>query len=111
MTALLVGCDDEPTGTDTADPFCDEAPLPVTWDNFGRSFLTERCQPCHASTRVDADRQGAPEEITFDTEEQAWMLAPRILGAALGDEATMPPRGGLDDNDRYLLEVWLTCGG
>jgi hypothetical protein len=39
------------------------------------------------------------------------MWSDLILGVAVGQEPTMPPRGGVDEEDRYLLEVWLTCGG
>ncbi len=111
----MLGCqgDTEPTDMgDTATPdelFCADAPLPTTWDNFGRSFVTQHCQPCHASTSLD--RQYAPAEVTFDTEEQSWAWADRILARAAADDATMPPQGGVEEDDRYLLEVWLTCGG
>ena len=91
--------------------FCDTAPLPVTWDNFGRSFVTERCQSCHGSGVTADDRRGAPEAVTFDNEEEVWMRAPQVLAVATGETAVMPPLGGVDADDRYLLEVWLTCGG
>jgi uncharacterized membrane protein len=85
---------------------CATAPI-ATWDNFGAGFMTGACQTCHASTT--ANRNGAPVEITFDTEAEAWALADRILARATGPEPTMPPAGGVSDDDRYLLEVWLTC--
>ena len=103
------GCEGEP-GTSTPDAsFCDDAPQPVTWDNFGRSFVTERCQACHASATVD--RQGAPEAVFFDTEEDVWRWADRVVAVAGPGEPLMPPQGGVEADDRYLLEVWLTCGG
>ena len=40
----------------------------VTWDSFGQSFLITHCQGCHAST--SPQRYGAPEGISFDTQEQ-----------------------------------------
>lgn len=107
---LWLGCDGETT-TETPVSLCDDAPLPVTWDNFGRSFVTGRCQACHASTTVGADREGAPESVSFDTEEMVWMWADQVLNVATGDDPVMPPLGGVDADDRYLLEVWLTCGG
>ena len=90
--------------------FCAEADVgQVTWDNFGRGFVTERCQTCHASESLD--RQGAPESVVFDTEEDVWGLASAMLDAATGDAPRMPPQGGVDEEDRFLLEVWLRCGG
>lgn len=99
---LACGSDEEESG----DPFCEEAPV-VTWDYWGEGFVRESCQPCHAST--SANRQGAPENVTFDTEEEVLAQAGAILAAATGDEPRMPPGGGVTEDDRYLLEVWLTC--
>lgn len=86
--------------------FCADAPT-LTWANFGNGFLIENCQGCHASTA--ADRHDAPEEVCFDTVEQAWSWASQILALATGDEPTMPPTGGVFDDDRQRLEYWLRC--
>ena len=91
---------------DTADPFCAEAPV-VTWNNFGNGFLRESCQGCHASTT--ANRYGAPEAVTFDTVEQAWSWSARILARSGVEDPTMPPAGGVREEDRLLLVYWLTC--
>jgi uncharacterized membrane protein len=111
--ALLVGCGSEEPGTEpstaeTAARLCEDAPV-VTWDNFGAGFVTQSCQSCHASTTPD--RHGAPEDVVFDTEEDVWAWSDRILVRSIGEEPTMPPQGGVSEDDRYLLEVWLTCGG
>jgi hypothetical protein len=45
----------------------------------------------------------------FDSEEDVWRVAPAILEMATGEEPLMPPRGGVPEDDRYRLEVWLTC--
>lgn len=126
---LLLGCargiaeggedpapvDDSATDTDTppsddtgepVDPICVDAPV-VTWNNFGEGFLVENCQACHASTAPN--RHDAPESVTFDTEEDVRTWKDRILARAAGDAPTMPPMGGTSPDDRYLLEVWLTC--
>lgn len=87
---------------------CDEGPV-VTWANFGQGFLVENCQACHATT--SPNRQGAPDTVVFDTEEDAWAWSERILARAGGDPATMPPQGGTTADDRTRLELWLTCGG
>ncbi len=104
----LLGCVEPPGDDDDSAGFCEDTPV-LTWDNFGRSFLVENCQTCHAST--SPNRHDAPEEITFDTEEQALALATSILGVATGESPAMPPEGGVAEEDRYKLEVWLRCYG
>lgn len=113
---VLVGCTPDPvdpadTGEDpafTGPAICEDAPV-TTWDNFGAGFLTQHCLACHASTAPD--RHDAPDDVTFDTEEEAWTWSERIVARAAGEAPTMPPQGGVSADDRYLLEVWLTCGG
>jgi cytochrome c5 len=120
LAGLTGGCDGgegtpEDSGATAADSggpvatgVCVDAPV-VTYANFGRGFMTQHCQSCHASTTPD--RHDAPEAVTFDDEEQVWAQVDRILARATGPEPTMPPQGGVSDDDRYLLEVWLSCGG
>ena len=109
---LLVACGgasdpipEEPDVVDTGD-FCEGVPT-VSYNDFGDGFLTEFCQGCHASTAEN--RYGAPENVTFDTVEQAWAFSERILARAAGDDATMPPAGGVDSDDRTRLVWWLQC--
>ena len=101
----VLGCaEEEDTGTTDTGP-CADVPL-LTYANFGRGFLTEYCQGCHASTTLD--RHGAPESVTFDNLGLAWEKADRILERSLG--GTMPPSGGTSEDDLTQLEWWLTCG-
>ncbi len=102
---------DTDTDTDTdadtdADP-CDTAPT-LTWDNFGQGFMDSYCQRCHASDATD--RNGAPTTVIFDTEADVIANEDRIRARALGDSPTMPPEGGVPDEERALLELWLDCG-
>lgn len=85
---------------------CAEAPV-VTYDNFGRGFLNAYCQGCHASTATS--RGGAPDDVTFDTRAEVHTLAPRILARAAGASPTMPPAGGVLEEEREALEIWLRC--
>lgn len=104
LALVLAACGD---GTsDDTDPLCVDAPL-VTWVTFGQDFTRENCQSCHAST--SADRNGAPESIVFDNEEQVLELADRILERAAAEPPTMPPRGGLELDDQERLRIWLSC--
>ncbi|MEQ1569956.1 MAG: hypothetical protein ABMA64_30260 [Myxococcota bacterium] len=106
--AACGGADEQPdTGAvDDRPAICVDAPG-VGWDNFGSGFVTQYCDACHAAGV--ADRHGAPAEVTFDDEDQVWAWADRIVVRSVGVEATMPPQGGVDEDERYLLEVWLTC--
>ena len=103
---MLTACGGE-EGSDSAEVgLCDDAPV-VTWDNFGDGFVTENCQTCHASTTED--RNGAPDSVTFDTREETLSHAGSILTVVAGDTPTMPPQGGVSEDDRLLVSYWLTC--
>jgi uncharacterized membrane protein len=94
------------TGTsDTGADLCANAPV-VTWENFGAGFVTQNCQACHAASAPE--RQGAPSDVVFDTEDDVLERSAGVLGRVV-DRGDMPPQGGLTDDDRYLTEVWLTC--
>ena len=87
---------------------CPDGGTPLTWENFGASFLARRCQSCHASDAVD--RQGAPRDYTFDTPAQVHRWRVRIFERAAAENDTMPP--GPDDpplRERMQLAQWLAC--
>ncbi len=115
MLLLLLACaapdtpgaaPDSLAPSDSADP-CAGAPV-VDWNSFGDAFLGHACAGCHAGTTPN--RNGAPEEVRFDTVDLAWEWAPRILARATGQAPSMPPRGGVADDDRQKLAWWLGCG-
>jgi uncharacterized membrane protein len=89
-----------------SDTACSDAPT-VTWNSWGQGFMKEACQSCHASTTEN--RYGAPDEVVFDTLEQTWDQADRILIRSVGDSPSMPPQGGVNADDRQRLAWWLTC--
>ena len=105
LFALLAGCGDK-DADDTGLGFCADAPI-VTYESFGAGFFTQECQTCHAST--SPNRLGAPEEVVFDTEEQILALKDRVLIRATGEAPTMPPQGGVGEDDLARLEAWLRC--
>lgn len=115
--SLLLGCDHDGSASDSAGSSgssgglapCDEQPV-ITYDTFGRGFLATYCNGCHGGAVVN--RQGAPASVVLDTHEQALALADRILARTApegGSEPTMPPAGGVTDDDRERLRVWLGC--
>jgi uncharacterized membrane protein len=106
MLLLLLACTgSSEKGEDSG--FCSDAPT-VTYETFGKGFLTENCQSCHAST--SPNRNDAPEDVTFDTVDEVWALSDRILARAAAEPPTMPPMAGTSEDDRLLLRYWLTCG-
>lgn len=110
MLLGLAGCGGPlVSGDDSAVPAdaCAEA-APLTYENFGQAFLLAHCQGCHAAAAVD--RHGAPETVTFDTVDEAWAQASRILAVATSDPPTMPPNGGVRADDLVRLRWWLACG-
>jgi len=108
VISLLLACTSS-TGSDSGAPSpssCDDAPM-VTWDSFGEGFVTESCQTCHASTATN--RNGAPLSVVFDTREETLAQADAILRVVTSDVPTMPPQGGISEDDRALVSYWLTC--
>ena len=91
---------------DTADRCAGAATL--DWDNFGHGFVIEHCNGCHAASA--SDRHGAPLDHTYDTVQEVWTHAEGILALAASASPTMPPRGGVSDDDRIRLYWWLGCG-
>ena len=102
--AFVAGCG-EKDAPDTAD-FCADVPA-VTWNNFGHGFILENCQGCHAFTSLN--RYDAPEDVYFDTVEDAWTWSDRIVIRSTGADPTMPPNGGVHADERTKLEWWLLC--
>ena len=117
LLILLACADREPVDSGvTAEHACAALPEPeegscdgvyeVTWSSWGDGFVRTQCQGCHASTTPD--RFGAPEASTFDSVEDVCEQRDRIQARVLDDE-TMPPAGGLTDDDKLLLQMWLDC--
>ena len=88
---------------------CEGAPL-VTYNNFGKGFITRECQACHAQAVQDDARLGAPREFFYDTPERVWEDAELILLTSTGNDPIMPPSDGVFSEDRLRLEIWLRCG-
>lgn len=114
---ILLACSDkEPHDSSVPAHACEalEEPSPgdcdgvyeVTWSSWGDGFMRTQCQGCHASTTPD--RFGAPEANVFDTVLDVCEQRERIQVRVLDDE-TMPPAGGLTDDDKVLLQMWLDC--
>ena len=92
MILLWIGCATEPCS-------------PYFYENFGAGFLIQNCQGCHASGTVD--RAGAPAEFFFDSYADVMTHKEVILREI--EENTMPPMGGLADDEREAALEWLHC--
>lgn len=95
---LLAGCFEEPSA------WC--PPGSPTWTTWTEGFLVGKCQPCHASTAVE--RHGAPAAVVFDAWEDAVGQA-EAIGDAVLERGSMPPAGGVTEEERVLLEAWVAC--
>ncbi len=88
---------------------------PPTWDDFGRPFVEQYCNRCHAAAVVGAARESAPVGVDFDTVEGVRASAEQIdLAAGMGPQAhndAMPPDGATPTHEeRMRLAEWLACG-
>lgn len=109
MLLLLLACSGPADSSlqETAVPAgCEEAPS-VSWQNWGHGFFLTYCGACHSAT--SPSRDGAPEDVNFDTKLEVEAQKERIRTRVL-EEQTMPLGGGVYEEDLQLLEVMLTCG-
>ena len=106
LLLLAVGCQSGTAETGEVPAHCSDAPV-LTWANFGESFLTQYCQACHSAS--SPNRNGAPEDVRFDTEEEAWSWAEEILSVTTSTPPRMPPEGGVHEDDQQKLTWWLDC--
>jgi cytochrome c5 len=87
----------------------------LTYDNFGKAFMTNYCSRCHSSKVTGAARNMAPADHNFDTLAEIDLLAKHIDEyAASGPDHTntkMPPSGTKPSlEERQKLGEWLVCG-
>lgn len=91
---------------DSAEPDVCVRQLDVTWQNWAGGFVRTQCQGCHATR--SPNRYGAPESVFFDDEASALALAPLIYDVVVVSPS-MPPSGGVTDEERFLVDQWLRC--
>ncbi|NCG17573.1 MAG: hypothetical protein GWP91_00970, partial [Rhodobacterales bacterium] len=114
---VIVGCDQvswlgaKPIQVEPSVPTpdsCEDAPQFAT---VAEPILVQWCVGCHTSQFEGSDRSGAPTGIDFDTYQGAFANAAAIDRVAGGlDGSTMPPAGGITDEERALLREWVSCG-
>ncbi|NCG18964.1 MAG: hypothetical protein GWP91_08130 [Rhodobacterales bacterium] len=109
LFAALLACGGGPADEPVPDESTCEVE-PVTWDNFARGFIQTQCLPCHTATLSGVDRRGAPPTVNYDTYTEVVAQLGRITARATGSTPTMPPAGGIPDEDRQRLLDWVLCG-
>ena len=91
------------------DVSCPDAGTTLTYQDFGAPFFQKWCNRCHSAALEY--RQGAPEQVVFDTPAGVQRWKERIFERAGGENDSMPP--GPDDpprSERDQLAEWLACG-
>jgi len=107
MIFLLLACGDKNTDTaSTSVPEWCADEIDVNYENFGEGFLLTHCQGCHSSSAPN--RFGAPESVIFDTSDEVDVWRDSIYRVIFTDES-MPPAGGITDDELTLVEIWLGC--
>ncbi|MFT4980060.1 MAG: hypothetical protein ACI8S6_005972 [Myxococcota bacterium] len=105
LLLLSTGCDPK---EDTAAFTCDRDP-PLSYENYGSSFIATHCEGCH-SVFVPTDlREDAPPGVDLNTYSDVLAWADRIDARASTTESGMPPGGGPSEDERVLLREWLHC--
>ncbi len=92
------------TFDDIGDHACPSAGTKLTYDNFGRGFMTRYCVYCHGGPNGYSSR-------ALNTLESVRASRERIFANAAGQNRAMPP--GPDDPspaERDKLAEWLVCG-
>ncbi|HEY5952351.1 MAG TPA: hypothetical protein VIV40_42930 [Kofleriaceae bacterium] len=113
----------QPTGTVCPDP----DPLTLTYDNFGRDFMTKYCTWCHKSDLPRSQRNGAPLYHDYDSllgvletpdhiDEQAGFGPDAQNEFMPPDKCPSTPGGAATTNcakptaeERTKLAEWIAC--
>lgn len=104
ILALLLSCS---SGSSDSAISCDREP-PLTFENFGESFMAKHCTGCHSVLHEGNLREGAPLGIDLNTYADVLLWVERIDQRVL-DTLDMPPGGGPSEDERAMLAEWLEC--
>ena len=110
LMLLFVGCVGcgGATEADNAvvDP-CEE--LPWNFANTGEPFVLNWCTSCHHSEILDDERLPGTAGVNFDTYDDVFARLERVEARALISR-TMPPAGGVAEEDIARFQEWVDCG-
>ena len=105
MILFFLACALETDSAPEIPATCETAPE-VSWENWGEGFFLTYCNSCHS--QVSENRNGAPEDVNFNTYSEVKHWKERIHVRVL-EEGTMPLGGGVYPEDLEMLEVFLAC--
>jgi uncharacterized membrane protein len=114
LGVTLTACEPEPILGPPTESTCPQTST-LTYDNFGKSFMTKYCTRCHSIELTGAARMGATSFHDFDTVENVRLFAEHIdETSAAGPAATnksMPPDSPSPTlQERKQLGEWIACG-
>ncbi len=112
VVVQLAGCDEEESTPSGAT--CPED-SPLTWDTFGKTFMTSYCTRCHSTMLTGSARQGAPNDHNFDSVElvrEEIEHTDEQPAAGRDPVNTLMPPGAPTPTEagRRQLGEWLACG-
>lgn len=86
----------------------------LTYENFGKEFMTQYCVRCHASNLSGAARQGAPADHDLDSLPAIRGIREHVDQTAGASDTvtndTMPPDGlKPSPQERKDLATWIAC--
>jgi uncharacterized membrane protein len=87
----------------------------VTYEDDIKPFMAKYCTSCHGSNVPAIERQGAPSDHNFDTEEgileEASHVADEAAAGPDGVNTGMPEGNGPkpSEAERRMLGEWLAC--
>ena len=107
LVALLYGCstDESPDPAGEVE-FCEQPS--IADGSLGRSFLLNHCTACHSSENSSSERNGAPEELNYDTHVGFLENLDRVQANCAVD--TTHPCDDITAEDVELFLGWLECG-
>jgi hypothetical protein len=88
----------------------------LTYETFGRDFMTRYCVRCHSAELSSSQRNGAPSDHDFDTLQGIQATELEHIAAMAAATPTrvgtlMPPNGDMPSRaEREALGAWLACG-
>jgi hypothetical protein len=112
--SLLVACTSNPVFGPPTESQCPQGST-LTYDNFGKPFMTKYCTRCHSSDLVGAARHGAPSFHDFDSLFGIKAVHEHIDETTAAGPAAfndgMPQDGPKPTSmERYQLGEWIACG-
>jgi hypothetical protein len=85
----------------------------LTYENFGKGFMTRHCTSCHHADLGEGARAGAPLPVNLETLDGILTWRERILATTTrlpADTNPMPPVNTVSAGERKTLQEWIACG-